>query len=62
MFVFLECDDVTRQDSFPRGLLSEDELREDLGALDFDEFQLLSSPSIGIPESVEDDFRLDYRS
>ncbi|KAJ8925991.1 hypothetical protein NQ315_009846 [Exocentrus adspersus] len=58
--------DISRQDSFTRQLeselFSEETLREGLGSLDFDEFQILANPSIGISEIVEDRFRLDHRS
>lgn len=57
--------DISRQDSLRQlesELFSEETLREGLGHLDFDEFQILSNPSIGISEIVEDRFRLDHRS
>lgn len=60
--LFSDCDDMTRQDSFPNDLFSEEAFKEDLGALDFDTCQLLSSTSMGMAEVVEDDFRLDHRS
>ncbi|KAG5870581.1 hypothetical protein JTB14_005160 [Gonioctena quinquepunctata] len=59
-------DDGSRQDSFSRQfvseLLSEESLREGLGSLDFEEFQLLTTSSMGISENIEDNFKLDHRS
>ncbi|XP_056632757.1 CREB-regulated transcription coactivator 1 isoform X5 [Diorhabda carinulata] len=40
----------------------DESLKEGLGTLDFDEFQMLTNSSIGISEIVEDHFRLDHRS
>lgn len=57
-----DCDDVTRQDSFPSDFFSEEAFKDELGTLDFDACQLLSNASMGIAEGVEDDFRLDHRS
>lgn len=33
-------------------------LKEGLGSLDFDEMQILTNPSINLPDSVEDNFKL----
>ncbi|CAH1163601.1 unnamed protein product [Phaedon cochleariae] len=60
-------DDALRQDSFSRQFVSdyfsEEALKEGLGGpLDFEEIQILDSPSIGISENVENNFRLDHRS
>ncbi|XP_018577771.1 CREB-regulated transcription coactivator 1 isoform X2 [Anoplophora glabripennis] len=57
--------DVSRQDSLRQlesEFFSDETLREGLGQLDFDEFQILSNPNIGISEIVEDRLRLDHRS
>ncbi|XP_072379720.1 uncharacterized protein Crtc isoform X2 [Diabrotica undecimpunctata] len=53
-------DDGSRQ--LPSDFFSDESLKEGLGTLDFDEFQILTNPSIGISEIVEDNFRLDHRS
>ncbi|CAG9830157.1 unnamed protein product [Diabrotica balteata] len=53
-------DDGSRQ--LPTDFFSDESLKEGLGTLDFDEFQILTNPSIGISEIVEDNFRLDHRS
>ncbi|CAH1954981.1 unnamed protein product [Acanthoscelides obtectus] len=59
-------DEALRQDSLTKQLasefFSEETLKEGLGSLDFDEFQILANPSMNIPETVEDNFRLDHRS
>lgn len=49
--------DVLSQESFQADFFT-----DELDPLDFDACQLLSSATIGIPESTEDDFRLEHRS
>lgn len=52
---FSATDDVRQfeNDFFPESL------KEGLSSLDFDEMQILTNPSINLPDSVEDNFKLD---
>nr|XP_023018557.1 CREB-regulated transcription coactivator 1-like [Leptinotarsa decemlineata] len=53
-------DDGSRQ--LVSELFSEESLKEGLGSLDLEAFQLLTNSSMGISENIEDNFRLDHRS